>query len=194
MIDRILNLSIFIVTLILMIRFFRKDGKWTAEKAGTIFRYFTVLSNCFCALAALGVAIVPGQPVLWMMKYLGTVAVTVTMLTVFLFLAPAYGTLLGLLKGYDLFMHLLTPLAAILTLCVFERRPVSVPAALSAVLPVIVYGFWYLYHITIAPEEKRWEDFYRFNQNGKWPVAYVAMTAATSLLCLAYWGILQIPG
>ena len=45
MIDRILNLSIFIVTLILMIRFFRKDGKWTAEKAGTIFRDCTVLSS-----------------------------------------------------------------------------------------------------------------------------------------------------
>ena len=190
--SRAINLTIFLNTLILLILFFRKDGKWDAGNAKKAFRYFTVLSNTFCAISALLLCINPANGIFWMLKYLSTVTVTVTMLTVFLFLMPVYKTFLGLLKGYDLFMHLLTPLTAAVSLCVFERHPISLPAAAAGVLPVLVYGAWYLYHILYAPEEKRWDDFYRFNMGGKWPVSYVSMFTATLLICLGYWVILRI--
>ncbi len=138
--DRVLNLLIFLITLVLVILFFRKDGKWSAENGKKAFRYFTVLSNTFCAVAALLMFISPENDIFWMLKYLGTVTVTVTMLTVFLFLMPVYKTFTGLLKGYDLFMHLLTPLMAAFSLCVFERRTISPVTAAAGLIPVIAYG------------------------------------------------------
>ncbi|MCR5675237.1 MAG: hypothetical protein K6G16_05945 [Lachnospiraceae bacterium] len=193
MIAHMINLTIFLITLIILILFFRKDGKWDTERAKKAFRYFTVLSNTFCAIAALLMCINPENRVFWMLKYVGTVAVTVTMLTVFIFLMPAYKTITGLLKGYDLFMHLLTPVMAAVSLCVFERHPIGMPVAACGVIPVIVYGVWYLYQIIYAPEEKRWEDFYRFNMGGRWPISFVSMLTGTFLICLGYWAILRLP-
>ena len=193
MISRAVNLIIVLVTLIILILFFRKDGKWDTGKAKRAFRYFTVLSNTFCAISALLMCISPENELFWMLKYIGTVAVTVTMLTVFIFLMPVYRTFTGLLKGYDLFMHLLTPLMAAVSLCVFERRPISVLTAASGVIPVFVYGVWYLYHVICAPEEKRWEDFYRFNMGGRWPISFVSMITASFLICLGYWALLRQP-
>ena len=133
----------------------------------------------------------PANGIIWMLKYVSTVAVTVTMLTVFIFLMPVYRTITGLLKGYDLFMHLLTPVMAAVSLCVFERHPISLLTAASGVIPVCVYGIWYLYQTIYAPEEKRWEDFYRFNMGGKWPISLVSMLTATFLICVGYWAILR---
>ena len=45
MISRAINLIIFLVTLIILILFFRKDGKWDAGNAKKAFRYFTVLRD-----------------------------------------------------------------------------------------------------------------------------------------------------
>ena len=64
-----------------------------------------------------------------MLKYIGTAAVTVTMLTVFLFLAPGIGKgWAGILLTHtvsDFFMHLLTPLAALFSFCLLEKRGMS---------------------------------------------------------------------
>ena len=51
--NTLLNVLIFSLTLILTIRFFRKDGIWHIKNGAVAFRYFTVLSNVLCALAAL---------------------------------------------------------------------------------------------------------------------------------------------
>ena len=108
--DIILNLVIFGVTLYLVARLSRKDGKPAPDQLRTAFRFFTVQSNVLCALAALITAVcrlagnLPGWA--WLLKYIGTAAVSVTMVTVFVFLAPSIGK--GwvdiLLKGGDLFM------------------------------------------------------------------------------------------
>ena len=190
--DIVLNLLIFLITVVLVVRFFRKDGKWDAGNGKKAFRYFTVLSNTFCAAAALLVCIDPANGVFRMLKYTATVAVTVTMLTVFVFLMPVYKTFTGLLKGSDLFMHLLTPLMAAVSLCVYERHPITPFAAAAGLVPVAVYGVWYLYNIAYAPEEKRWEDFYHFNTAGKWPVSFVLMLIGTSLICTGYMFVMRM--
>ena len=192
-ISRGINLTIFLITLILTVGFFRKDGEWKFERFRKALRYFTFLSNAFCALGSLCMFIAPEYTACWILKYISTVAVTVTMLTVFLFLAPTFKTLTGLLKGSELFMHLLTPLMAIISLCVFERHPLSFPLAITGVIPVLLYGAWYLYQIMYAPKEKRWEDFYGFNRGGKWPVAFAAMMIATFLICMGYMAIMRMP-
>ena len=189
--DVILNLAIFLATLIIVAGIPRKDGKREPGRLRNAFRFYTCQSNALCAVTALIMAVfrlsgaVPQAA--WILKYTGTAAVTVTMLTVFLFLAPSvgkdwYGVLL---KGSgNLFMHLLTPLLALVSFCAFEKQGMTFPQCLWGLLPVVLYGPLYLYKIRFAPEEKRWEDFYGFNKGGKWPVMFTVMLAGTFLICL----------
>ena len=189
--DMILNLLIFGVTAALLACFFRKDGKWDRERIRTTFRYYTCQSNVLCAVSALLTAAarlagnLPGW--VWTLKYMGTAAVTVTMLTVFFFLAPSIGRdwYDALLKGpFNLFMHLLTPLAALFSFCVLEKQGMTFARSLWGLLPIALYGPLYLYKILYAPEEKRWNDFYGFNKGGKWPAAFAAMLAGTFGICM----------
>ncbi len=196
MADIILNFFIFAVTAVLVAGTFRKDGKWTPERGRSALRFYTCQSNILCAAAALatGIAGLCGElpEWVWILKYVGTAAVTVTMLTVFLFLAPSvgkdwYGVLL---KGSgNLFMHLVTPVIAIVTFCVFERRGMSFPQCLWGLLPVVLYGSFYLYKTIFAPEEKRWEDFYGFNKKGRWMLSFSTELAGTFLICLAFMAV-----
>ena len=59
----ILNLIIFLVTLVLVLRLFWKDGHWSPAYARSAFRFFTVQSNAFCAAAALLMCLAPQSPV-----------------------------------------------------------------------------------------------------------------------------------
>lgn len=184
--DLFLNALIFCLTLVLTLRFFHKDGTWKFGNGSAAFRFFTVLSNVFCAAAALLMCGASSSSWVWTLKYTGTAAVTVTMLTVFLFLGPNYGYK-KMLTGTDLYMHLITPLLAILSFLGFEKRAMTVQTALLGVLPVLLYGMVYLYKVVYAPENKRWDDFYGFNKDGKWPISFAAMLAgglAVSMLFL----------
>lgn len=159
--------------------------------AKVVFRYFTVLSNTLCAAAALGIVIgrlwgsVPQGIVL--LKFVGTAAVTVTFLTVMLFLGPCVYDYKVLLTGPDLWLHLICPLLAILSCCLWDKAELGFGAVFLGTLPVVVYGGWYIYHVVLAPPEKRWEDFYGFNRGGKWPLSYAVMTAAAFLISLLLW-------
>ena len=174
----------------------RKDGRWNIERGKYIFRFYTCQSNVLCALTCLLMCVftlageVPEW--VWLLKYIGTAAVTVTMMTVLLFLGPMVGSVTKLLTKSDFFLHLLNPLAALVSLCVFERRPLSFPAALLGMIPVALYAPLYAYKVLHAPEEKRWDDFYRFNMKGKLPLAYLLMAAGTFLICMALMWILNL--
>lgn len=151
-----------------------------------ILRYFTALSNLFCAAAALALALarlggVPSLPLL-LFKYVGTVAVMVTLLTVLLFLGPNYGYKM-LFSGPDLWLHLVCPLLALLSYLLWDRAPLSLATALLGVLPVLLYGLLYLRRVVF---QQRWEDFYGFNRGGKWPLSFAAMLLGAVLLCLLF--------
>lgn len=191
--DIVVNLVIFAITLVILILIARKDGTWAPGRLRVAFRFFTCQSNVFCAAAALltAVAALGGEVPrwIWTLKYIGTVAVTITMTTVFVYLAPLVGKDWAerLLKGGDLYMHLVTPLLAILSFCLLEKRGMSFLWSLWGLLPVALYGPHYLYRISYAPEGKRWEDFYSFNKHGKWKQSFSLMFAASLLLCVAFW-------
>lgn len=186
----VINAVIFAATTVLLVRCFHKEGQWRLRQGLKAFRYFTVLSNAFCALTALAMAI--GQlggaasPAVLTFKYLGTVSVTVTLMTVFLFLGPTQGYR-ALLSGDSFYMHLAGPLLAIVSFCFMEKRGMTMATALTGLLPVLLYGVVYLNRVVYAPEEKRWEDFYGFNRGGKWPVAFGAMLVGTAVVCLLFW-------
>ena len=190
--DIVLNLLVFLVTVLLVVSFAKKEGKWMPEKWRIALRFFTCQSNLLCAASCFLMAVsgmageVPEW--IWLLKYAGTAAVTVTMLTVFLFLAPSVGKgwvkvlLTG--KPSDLFMHLITPVTALVSFLVFERRGMGFGQALWGMLPVILYGILYIYKTQFAVPEKRWEDFYGFNRGGKWPASMACMLAGTFLICM----------
>lgn len=193
-IDIILNFLIFVITLVLLVRFARKAGVWVPERLKYALRYFTCQSNIFCAATALltAVALLAGNEVVpravWTLKYIGTAAVTVTMLTVFIYLWPMVGKggLKRLLGGSDLFMHLITPLLAILSFCLTEKQGMTFPQSLWGLLPLILYGPLYIYRVLYAPEGKRWDDFYGFNKQGRWPLAFAMMLAGSLCICMLF--------
>ena len=197
MLSIILNLIIFLATLLAYIDCFRtEEGSWSASQGLGALRYFTLLSNLFCALSALLIACaalsgaVPRW--IWLMKYIGTAAVTVTLLTVLFFLAPSAGYK-NMLSGRDFHFHLCGPLLAIVSFCFCDRYyPLPFPLALTGVVPVLLYGSFYLYKVVLGPDEGRWDDFYGYNKNGKWPVAFTAMVVAAALICALLWGLYRI--
>lgn len=190
--DIILNGAIFAVTLFIVLRYvYRIAQNREGEKKKHLFRSFTCLSNMLCALTALATALagLTGTIPEWvrMLKYIGTAGVTLTILTVFLFLAPSIGK--GwqeiLLQGVEnTFMHLLTPLTALLTFCVFERNGMTFAQSLLGMVPIALYGPLYMYKVLLAPEGKRWDDFYHFIRNGKWGFALTAMVTGNFLICM----------
>ena len=196
--DWFLNILIALITLIIVVSFFRKEGQWVPERGKFALRFFTTLSNILCAAACLLTALAinaGGIPEwIWMLKYIGTAAVTVTMLTVLFFLAPSFGkgALKVLLSGTDLFMHLIIPLLALVSFCVFEKRGMTFCQSLWGMLPVVLYGPVYLYKILFALPEKRWDDFYGFNKQGKWPVAFAGMVLGTFLICMGIMALQNI--
>ena len=154
-----------------------------AVRAGSFsrntFKYFTTLSNLFCAAASILMIVfsaagsVPGWVLL--IKYTGTCAVTVTFITVMVFLGPTKGGYKDLLFGPEFMLHLACPVLAIVSYIFFEKQPQPFWTVVFGELPVLLYGALYLYKVVIAPEEKRWEDFYGFNRGGKWPVSFAAL-------------------
>ena len=186
----IINLAIFIATFVIVVSYFRKDGQWDVKRGLSAFRFFTVLSNVFCAIAALVMAIcqlrggVPRGVMIF--KYLGTLTVTVTMFTVLFFLGPTQGYA-KMLKNDNFYMHLIGPLLAIVSFCFLEKVNFTLPMALLGLIPVLLYGAVYLYKVIYAPEGSRWEDFYGFNANGKWPVMFSIMILGTLLACILLW-------
>ena len=187
-----INTILFLTTTVLVAGLFYQEGKWQPERGVKAFRYFTVLSNVLCAVSALVMAISQASgsvsPGVVMFKYLGTLSVTVTLLTVLFFLGPTIGYKV-LLSGRDLYLHLIGPLMAIISFCFLEKRGLSLGTALLGLLPVILYGSVYLYKVVFSPEDRRWEAFYGFNKGGKWPMAFAAMMLGTLVVCLIFWAV-----
>ena len=183
------NAAIFLITLVLTVGFFRKDGSWNAENGKKAFRFFTVQSNVLCAVSALLICVFPDAHAVWLLKYAGTAAVCVTMLTVLFYLGPVY-SYKKLLSGTDLFMHLITPLLALVSCCVWEKRGLAFWEALWGLAPVLLYGALYMYRVVFCPKdkpetpEKAWDDFYGFNQTGKYYLSAAAMVAGAFLICM----------
>ena len=156
-----------------------------------VLRYYTALSNLLCAAACLAVVIarlcgeVP--PAVLILKYVGTAAVAVTFLTVMLFLGPFVYDYKLLLTGPDLWLHLICPVLAIVSLLLWDKPDAPFGIVLLGTLPVLLYGAVYLYRVLLAPPEKRWEDFYGFNRGGRWPLSLVLMLLGAFAVSAVLW-------
>lgn len=195
--DTAINLVIFLFTAAAFILSFRnKEGIWSLASGLRALRFFTILSNVLCACVSLAVAITfrhGSMPYgIWLLKYIGTASVTVTFLTVMVFLGPTLGYK-DQLKSWGLFLHLIGPLLAVISFCFLERAyPLSFSLSLLGILPVALYGVLYLYKVVLSPEEHRWEDFYGFNKNGNWKISFSAMVVGAFLVCVILWLLCRI--
>ena len=184
--DRIVNAVLVCGMEACLLHYFRRDGKWDFQTGFRALRYFTVLSNVLCAVGALAILLTPSDVLpfgVWLLKYLGTAAVTVTLLTVLLFLGPTLGYKL-LFQGQDLYLHLIAPLLAILSFCFMERdHTLTFGWSLLGLIPMLLYGVFYLWQVVLR-KPAGWEDFYGYNKNGKWPVSFALMVVGTFLLCM----------
>ena len=176
----ILNMAFFTVF------FFKKDGEWALKNIKRSLKYFTFLSNEFIAIACLLTIIFPQSFTVGIIKYVAMVSVSVTMITVIVFLGPTIGYKV-VLTGYELWMHLINPLVAIGIYFGLEKHSLPFPFALLGAAPVVLYGAFYLYKVILVKEEKRWEDFYGFNKGGKWYLSIFIMITSTLLLCVGYY-------
>ncbi len=125
---------------------------------------------------------------LWVtaLKYMATAAVTVTFLTVLLFLWPSLGSIHGLWDGPEFVMHLLTPLMAIFSFLCFEQQGLSAWVIPLGILPVLLYGILYFNRVVVA---RAWEDFYGFNKNGRWKLSFVLMLLGTAVVAFLLWAL-----
>ena len=183
----ILNLLITLCTGVTVSLDIRKAG------ASYVLRFFTILSNLFCAASALLVAVfrlsgaVPDS--ILILKHVAAVAVTVTLAVVVFYLGPASGQFFSQFEGTNLFLHLLCPLMAIVSLLIWDRPAGGFGIVLLGLLPVFLYGAFYMYKVLKAPKEKRWDDFYRFTGGGKygWLISFAAVTLLAFLASLFFW-------
>ena len=183
--DILTNILIFALTGMATLSCFRTEEGWKLQSGMQALRYFTILSNLLCAAASLLFVLTLTQqdPAYWawVLKYTGTAAVTVTLLTVLFFLGPTIGYRL-LLTGRDFYLHLCGPLLALISFCFLEREyELGFPLFLVGMLPVLLYGLVYFYEVIIR---RRWEDFYGYNKNGRWPISMAAMFVGCFLVCV----------
>lgn len=164
----------------------------TSMGIGT-FKYFTILSNIFCAICSLVIGIyeilvykkkkeeIPN--IVYLFKYISTLCVTITFLTVMFFLFPTQGAK-AMFGGTNGFLHILSPILAIVTYLFFEhavQKEVIYIKALYATIPIVIYAILYLIMVVIL---EKWEDFYGFNRGNMWYLFLIGMTILTYALSL----------
>ena len=192
----IVNAWIVIFTAYSMSRFFTVGGDGNMAVMNTrCFQYFTVDSNLLAALASLLLLIGQisylrgGQPphrALLVLKHMGTTAVGVTFFTVFCFLGTLYGYR-SMVAGVNLYMHLLTPLLAMLGFCLLEKQlGLRFRSVFLGLIPTLLYGIFY---VTFVVFQKRWPDFYGFNIGGHWILSCCLMGIATFVISLGLWAL-----
>ena len=180
----VLNAIIAAVTGIITLHSLLRDKMDNIPDIKMAFRYFTVQSNAFCGFAALCMCLAPRAEWAWLLKYMATAAVSVTLFTVMFYLAPALGSVKKLIQKENLFLHLITPLLALTSFCIWEKRGMKPWIFLLGLLPVVLYAGLYLKKVVFTHSEKKWDDIYGFNRDGRWPVSLAAMLLITLMICL----------
>lgn len=199
-----LNFAAFILTLIgtyVMVKGIDADEHLAADGWGSI-KYFTVQSNLVYGLYAGIFAVtelvygsaeaVPA--ILYIIKYAVTVGVTLTMLTVLLYLGPVVEkSYPPLFKGANLYFHLIVPLLAVISFCFFEKAAeISVPLVFLGLVHFGLYGVFYTINALSHTENGKVDikyDWYGFLINGvsKAPIAVAINIAATIAICFGLW-------
>ena len=151
------------------------------ERGFNVFKFFTVDSNILLGIGALLLAnkerkLLTGKikdiPVgFYILKFMGTVSVTLTFAVVFFYLGRInkFG-LIGLLQNSNLFFHMAIPILSIITFVLFERtNKIKFSYAISGLIPMLLYGIYYVINVLVHMENGKVSakiDWYWFMQGG----------------------------
>lgn len=180
-IDLILNLAIVLSTVWAIGLYYISGPDALGSVGSGCLKYFTTDSNILVALAALLMMIfniarlVKPDTVIpkWVsvLKYAGTSAVTLTLLTVVFFLGPSVAIRNGFMSYFLMFrgntfaLHFSTPVLAIVSLVCFEKdNAFNLGDCLAACLPSYIYSVVYFMMVVCL---KVWTDWYGFTFGGK---------------------------
>ena len=160
-------------------------------------RYFTVLSNLLMGFASI-IAFVwevldlakkresetPYPIWLKILMLAAVTSVTLTLMTVLLFLGPVFGYVM-MFSGVSFYMHLITPLLSILTLAVFTMcEGLRFRSTFIAIVPVALYAVYYVGNILIngVGSGLSSNDWYGFMMWGYAGIPFVVL-----VMLLAVW-------
>lgn len=169
------------------------------------FRYFTTDSNILCALCCIPVFVCNMMSIrsgknritrfALVCKLIGTAAVTLTMMTVLLFLGFVF-SFREMFSDTNLYLHLLNPLLALLSFGLLEGGPaIRFRSVFAGALPCWLYGAVYLVMVMfVGAGNGGWPDFYRFAPDGHWIGSFVLMYAAGLACSVLVWLFHKLAG
>lgn len=163
----------------------------------TAFRYFTIDSNVLCGIVAILLVeydslILKGRKdrlpkYAVLLKFVVTVMITITFLTVICWLAPVQG-FDRMYGGISSCTHLLAPLVTMISFFCFEYERDDTNLfieSLWGMIPVTIYAVIYLIMVVVIGNDNGgWDDFYNFNNGGFWYLALIIMLVASYLFSL----------
>lgn len=205
----VLNLIIVILTLFALItmffgiRYMGDDIPLDTSGIG-MFRLYTVDSNLFMGIVSLifvlyEIKLLKGSikeipKILYILKLMATVGVTLTFLTVFGYLGfMVNGGVIVLLKNSNLFFHLITPLISIITFILLEKtNKLSFKYTFIGTITTIIYSIFYLSNVLVHMENGKVNpiyDWYWFVQGGINQAFFVLpiMLIITFIISLILW-------
>lgn len=188
--DLILNGLIVLTTAWAVLMYFIGKPDILGSHDVACFKYFTTDSNILSALASLLYLIfrwrsrrTPEKAMpswLAVFKFIGTVAASITLLTVVLFLAPmsavrghGFRSVLLFFTGNVFVLHLSTPVLSLLSTLLLEPDTVITRRqAVWGLLPTAAYSMLYLTMVVLL---KQWNDWYGFTFGGRYELVPVVM-------------------
>ena len=128
---------------------------------------------------------------IYLLKYVSTVAVALTMLTVVILLAPtAQKGYFSLFLNSNLFFHFVCPFLAIIIFGLFEKNNcLELKDTWYGIIPTFLYGVYYTINVFIHMENGKVDfvnDWYGFAQNGTFGIiiSILMMFGGTYLICV----------
>ena len=150
------------------------------------FKFYTVLSNVFCGIAALIYLIClltgKGRDKMAWLKLAAVCGVAITFAVVAFMFGPLYGFPQFYKRG-NLIFHLILPLLAMAEFIAVRRKRIPFKYTVMAAVPTFIYGFCYMMNILINGIGGPWpdtNDFYAFLSWG-WPVGILIFAGITVL-------------
>lgn len=173
-----LNVFIFVIVIINWIRMMLGLSNTGLASSGLrSLKYFTVLSNLFEAYASM----------MWLykkdekLKYIASVSLSLTFITVVLFLGPLFGYRIMFI-GSNFWFHLIVPIIAVMEVIFLSKYTISKKDNLFALMPMFIYGLFYVGNIFINgvgswPNINDWYGFFTWGYTGGVVVFFVISLA-----------------
>lgn len=193
-ISLVLNIIIVILTILSSIMMFTgfkfmngSEPILEVTKLG-MFKFFTVDSNFLVGISSLILAIyekrlldnsITSIPIkYYILKFMATVSVSLTLLVVFIYLGPISKDGIGsMLQNSNLFFHLIIPLLSMISFIFFEyHKNFKFKYVFSSIIPTVAYAIFYLINVLLHVENGKVSpiyDWYYFIQGGLWQIMIV---------------------